>query len=558
MIFVDETESVIVERFGNIVQVYDRDADRGAHFKLPWPIDLARRFDRRVQLFDPPRPARCLRATRRTSRSTSTSVGKSPSRRTDSTPLLERPVVRFYRGLGSVDLAEARLDSRVRSILTTAIGQVELSRLLGCQELRTRPARRRGRAARTDFPRRSATRRCDRGSEAESLRDRLGIEIVDLRITRLNLPTGNQQAVFERMKSERKKIADRYRSAGMAENQMIRSQADRQYNEILAKTRADAERIRGTAEAEAVRVLNAAHSQDPEFYTSADHTRRLPQNPQRKDDARPLRVEQSAEDVDRRRARAESARPVVPPGRPSPPSNGSQRPEATTKAKQAVLRPRISEHSGRQAVKRIALFLLEPVRPLSGRAASMSCAETKRRPCAALAEPCATPDGALRLEAGGLHYALPWPFSQIGRVNLNEDPHALGRRDGDGRRRGRRIPALARDGQSVAVPHRRPEHPASADQRAVSRVGAGGRRFSCSARLAPEKQLERIVASVATGLISQSGVDFVQPLGQVELNGLLTAGVRRLVEPSDSVSKSTTWRSTPSIRPFWSRPTFST
>jgi membrane protease subunit HflC len=94
----------------------------------------------------------------------------------------------------------------------------------------------------------------------------LGIEIVDLRITRLNLPQGNQQAVFERMKSERKKIADRYRSAGLAENQMIRSQADRQYNELLSKTRADAERIRGVAEAEAVRVLNAAHAQDPDFY----------------------------------------------------------------------------------------------------------------------------------------------------------------------------------------------------------------------------------------------------------------------------------------------------
>jgi len=54
VVFVDETEAVIVERFGNIVQVYDREADRGAHFKLPWPVDLVRRFDRRVQLFDPP------------------------------------------------------------------------------------------------------------------------------------------------------------------------------------------------------------------------------------------------------------------------------------------------------------------------------------------------------------------------------------------------------------------------------------------------------------------------------------------------------------------------
>src|SRR4051812_26038198 len=54
VLFVGEPESVIVERFGNIVHVYDRDGDRGAHLKLPWPIDLVRRFDRRTQQFDPP------------------------------------------------------------------------------------------------------------------------------------------------------------------------------------------------------------------------------------------------------------------------------------------------------------------------------------------------------------------------------------------------------------------------------------------------------------------------------------------------------------------------
>jgi modulator of FtsH protease HflC len=184
----------------------------------------------------------------------------------ESTPFAERPLVRFYRGLGSVDLADARLDSRIRSILTTTIGQVELSRLLGVKNSEQGPAAKEaGPLEKLSETVRSEAMR--RPSESESLRDRLGIEIVDLRITRLNLPTGNQQAVFERMKSERKKIADRYRSAGMADNQMIRSQADRQYNEILARTKADAERIRGTAEAEAVRILNAAHAQDPEFYT---------------------------------------------------------------------------------------------------------------------------------------------------------------------------------------------------------------------------------------------------------------------------------------------------
>lgn len=265
VVFVDETESVIIERFGNIVHVYDRDQDRGAHLKLPWPIDLPRRFDRRVQLFDP--PGREMFTSDKKNVTVDVYVcWKVAEPAPESTSLLERPLVRFYRGLGSVDLAEARLDSRVRSILTSAIGQIELSRLLAVKNSEQGPSGKQLGPLETL----SETVRAEimrRPSEAESLRERLGIEIVDLRITRLNLPAGNQQAVFERMKSERKKIADRYRSAGMAENQMIRSQADRQYNEILAKARADAERIRGAAEADAVRILNAAYAQDPEFYT---------------------------------------------------------------------------------------------------------------------------------------------------------------------------------------------------------------------------------------------------------------------------------------------------
>ncbi len=270
VVFVDEREAVIVERFGSIVRVYDREADRGAHFKLPWPVDVVRRFDRRVQLFTP--TAREMFTSDKKNVTVDVYVcwriGQPAENDTsqDATLLAERPVVRFYRGLGSNDIAEARLESRVRSILTTALGQVELSHLLAAKNSEQGPARDEiGPLDRLSQTVRDETLR--RASESESLRDRLGIEVVDLRITRLNLPEANQQAVFERMKSERKKIADRYRSAGLAENQMIRSQADRQYNELLAKTRADAERIRGAAEADAVRVLNAAHAQDPEFYS---------------------------------------------------------------------------------------------------------------------------------------------------------------------------------------------------------------------------------------------------------------------------------------------------
>jgi membrane protease subunit HflC len=262
VIFVDETEYVLIERLGNIVAVYDRPEDRGLHVKAPWPIDTVRRFDRRVQLFDP--PGRELFTRDKKNVMLDAYVCWKIAEPVDDSGA-ERPVVQFFRSLGSADSAEARLDSRMRSILSTQLGQVELSRLLSTANSESGPGDD-GPGMLAQLSEQVRRQVNQRSGEEQSLRERLGIEIVDLRIKRLNLPEGNQMAVFERMRSERKKIADRYRSAGMAENRMIRSQADRQYNEILAKARSEAERIRGEAEAEAIRILNQAHALDPEFY----------------------------------------------------------------------------------------------------------------------------------------------------------------------------------------------------------------------------------------------------------------------------------------------------
>ena len=71
---------------------------------------------------------------------------------------------------------------------------------------------------------------------------------------------------FLSARSERQKIAERYRSAGLAESRLIRSQAERQATEILAQAQAEAERIKGAGEADALRILNEAHAEDPAFY----------------------------------------------------------------------------------------------------------------------------------------------------------------------------------------------------------------------------------------------------------------------------------------------------
>ncbi len=282
IVLVDETELVIVERLGHISAVHDRPEDRGLHFKWPWPIGTARRFDARVQLFDPPGREIFTRDKKNitvetfvcwrvgqvsnlpASDATDGGERQDDSGRAGWKPA-PRPVVTFFRSLGSHEAAAARLESRLRSIVATRVGQLELSNLLRVDDPEAGPAANQA-GVLEDLSREIREQLQQGRADGEPLLERLGIEIVDARVKRINFPLGNQQAVFERMKSERQKIADRYRSAGLAASTVIRSHADRQHAELLAKADGDAERIRGEAEAEATSILNQAHAADPEFY----------------------------------------------------------------------------------------------------------------------------------------------------------------------------------------------------------------------------------------------------------------------------------------------------
>lgn len=97
-------------------------------------------------------------------------------------------------------------------------------------------------------------------------RDNYGIEVVDVRIKRTDLPEENKQSVYDRMISDRQAIATRYVSEGEEEARIIRSSADRQAVEIIAQAEADSKRIIAEGEEEAARIYNQAYSVDPEFY----------------------------------------------------------------------------------------------------------------------------------------------------------------------------------------------------------------------------------------------------------------------------------------------------
>ncbi|MDX1968882.1 MAG: protease modulator HflC [Planctomycetaceae bacterium] len=263
IVFVDETEFVIVERLGRFVAVYDRPQDRGWQWKAPWPIDQVRRFDARLRLLDP--PGREVFTSDRKNLVVQAAVCWRIAGSLDqvATPPLDRPVVRFFRGLQTPDLAETRLGSRLQSVVTTQFARWSLADLLTADNSEAAPSA--GESSLERLTRQMIADLHQQSDETESWTQRLGLEVVDVRIRRLNFPAANQQAVFERMRSERQKIAERYRSAGQAESTLIRSQADRQAREALALAESEAARIRSTAEAESLRTLNDAYRRDPEF-----------------------------------------------------------------------------------------------------------------------------------------------------------------------------------------------------------------------------------------------------------------------------------------------------
>jgi membrane protease subunit HflC len=237
LVAVDETEFAVVTSFGEIVAVHgEQPGTAGLHVKRPWESVLC--VDRRLRAFDP--PAR--------------EVITGDKRNLEVAAYLVYRVadpVRFLRGAGSLDQAEARLGERASATLSDAIGRRELAALAT-----TDP----NRWALDDLTRETLA------AIAPSARADLGIDVVDLGLRRFSHPLEVRPAIFELIRSERRQVAARLRAEGEARFTTITSQADRQRDAILAQAEAEAERIRGQAQAESTRLLNDAHARDPKFY----------------------------------------------------------------------------------------------------------------------------------------------------------------------------------------------------------------------------------------------------------------------------------------------------
>lgn len=231
---VQEYEAVMVTQFGR--PVGEVIAQAGAHFKMPYQRLI--RFDKRLRIFNPP-PSEYL-----------TQDKKNVVIDTFIIWRIRKPET-FLSAVGDPVRAERNLQDFVSSELSKQLGLVPLEALLTVEAS----------ASRFDEVSGALMAACREHGE-----ERFGIELVDLRLKRLSFPQQNRQAVFDRMKEERRREAKKYRAEGEEAAAKIRADADRQRAEILAGAREESEKIRGDAEATAIQIYSAAHGLDPEFY----------------------------------------------------------------------------------------------------------------------------------------------------------------------------------------------------------------------------------------------------------------------------------------------------
>ena len=237
IVFVDETETVIVTQFGDPVRTLnDTTREAGLHLKPPYQSAL--RVDRRLQIYDP-RPSEFLAKEKK-----NVDLDVFVCWRVDHPRL-------FLETAGDFPGAEQLLHDVVWAELAAEVGRNELEALVSDDP----------QVQRLDQLISGVTEAC-----RQTARSAYGIEIVDVRLKRIGLPSQVRESVFNRMRTERQRIAGQYRAEGEEKALQIRAEADKERTVILAKAYADAERTRGEAEAEATRIYTKAHRVDPQFY----------------------------------------------------------------------------------------------------------------------------------------------------------------------------------------------------------------------------------------------------------------------------------------------------
>ncbi len=225
---VHETEKALVLQLGVPQDIV---YGPGLHFKLPF-IQNVIYFDARILDYDA-RPTEAFTVDKKAI------VLDNYARWRIENPL------QFYRTMRTIPGAQARLDDVVYSQLRALVGGYTLTEVVSTHRAQIME---------------EVTKR------VADLMQGFGVEVVDVRIKRTDLPAENQRAIFERMRAERERQAKQYRSEGVEESTRIRSDADRQRAVILAGAAKKSEVIRGEGDAIAAKTYADAFGQSPEFF----------------------------------------------------------------------------------------------------------------------------------------------------------------------------------------------------------------------------------------------------------------------------------------------------
>jgi membrane protease subunit HflC len=226
---VDETEQIVILQFGKPVQTI---TDPGLNFKFPAPIQVSNSFDKRLLEYDVP-PEEIL------SRDKKSLIIDNYVRWRIVDPLL------FLQTVRAIPTAKTRLDDIVYSELRQELGNHDMAEII-------------------TETRELIMKKVTIASNEET--SKYGIEVIDVRIRRVDLPQQNEASIYARMEAERKRQANKFRSEGEEEAQKIRAATDRDKTVILAEAYKTAQQIRGEGEAEALDIYAESFSKDPDFY----------------------------------------------------------------------------------------------------------------------------------------------------------------------------------------------------------------------------------------------------------------------------------------------------
>lgn len=227
---VGQTEKAIKFKFG---QIQKSDYEPGLHFKWPF-INNIKTFDSRIQTMDA-NPERFLTAEKK-----NVIVDSFVKWRIGD-------VTKFYTSVGGNTMqANLRLDQIIKDAFRGEFGKRNIKQLVSTDRQLIREIM---------------------IKNSKPLAAELGMEIIDVRVKRIDLPEEVSSSVFRRMEAERERVAKEFRSQGSEAAEKIRADADRQRVVTLANAYRDAEKLRGEGDAKSAEIYANAYGADAEFFT---------------------------------------------------------------------------------------------------------------------------------------------------------------------------------------------------------------------------------------------------------------------------------------------------